>query len=193
MVKTLEDIRVVVERNTATLDNETIIDWCNDCNMDIGTVINVPSAAPYEISITTTGLEYDLPADLKEINRLWLQSDYDSGISKELSVQYRIYNGKIQFPLPFPRTDTLNVDYYKFLTTFSDISDEIDFADRFMTVYTSYCMMRYYMLPTTQSVLGEAVARRNYERAAGSYQVAKNQVVQNFSYTTPDLSVKERW
>jgi len=193
MAKTLADIRFTVERDTGQLENADIVIWCNDCNTDIGTAINVPSATPYQIAITTTDLEYELPPDLKEINRLWLQSDYDAGIDREIRYKYRIYNGHIQFPLPFPIIDTLNIDYYKFLTFFETIDDEIDFADRYVTVYTAYCTMRYYLLPSTQQTLGEAVARRNAERAAGSYQMAKNQVIQGYSFNNPDLAIRERW
>jgi hypothetical protein len=193
VAKTLSDIRFVVERETGELTDDVVINWCNDLNMDIGSVMNVPSEIPYEITITTTDLDYALPADLKEINRLWMQSDYDSGVDRELRVKYRIYNGRIQFPVPFGSSDTLNVDYYKFLKFFELISDSIDFADRYMTVYTSYCKMRYFMLPSTQTALGEATARRNYERAAGSYQLARNQVIQNYSFNNPDLVVRERW
>lgn len=193
MPKTLGDIRFAVERDTGTLDNADVVIWCNDCNMDIGSVINVPSATPYQISLTTTDLDYALPVDLKEINRLWLQSDFDAGINKELRVKYRIYNGRIYFPIAFPSTDTLNVDYYKFLTTFADVDDEIDFADRYMTVYTAYCTMRYYMLPLTQSTLGEPTARRNHERSFAAYQNAKSQVIQNYGFNNPDLTIRERW
>lgn len=193
MAKTLSDIRFVVERDTGTLDNSDVVIWCNDANMDIGTLINVPSAEPYEISLTTTDIDYALPADLKEINRLWLQSDYDSGINKELRVTYRIYNGRIFFPKAFPMNDTLNIDYYKHLTTFDDIENEIDFDDRYMTIYTAYCAMRYYMLPSTQTTLGEITARNNYERAAATYRMAKNQVVQNYGFSNPDLVIRERW
>lgn len=193
MAKSLSDIRFMVERETGALDNSDVIAWCNDANMDFGAALNVPAATPFEITLTTTDLEYDLPDDLKEINRLWLQSDYDSGVNRELSVKYRIYNGKIQFPVPFPTTDTLNVEYYKQLTTFDDIDDTIDIADRFVTIYTAYCVMRYFSLPSTQTTIGEKTARTNYERSFAMYQNAKRQVLQNYSFTNPDLTIKERW
>jgi hypothetical protein len=192
MAKTLEDIRFVVEREVGILENAIIINWCNDANMDFGTVLNVP-APTHPITLTTTDLEYALPSDLKEINRLWLQSDFESGINRDLRTNYRIYNGKMQFSVPFPSIDTLNVDYYKYLTFFDAMSDVIDFEDRYMTVYTAYCAMRYFMLRSTQEALGESVAQLNYERAAGSYQMAKNQVIQNYSFKNPDLTIKERW
>lgn len=192
MAKTITDIRFTVERETGQLENETVLNWCNDANMDFGTVLNVPGTT-YQIALTTTDLDYALPTDLKEINRLWLQSDYDEGIDRELRVRYRIYNGRIYFPVPFPTTDKLNIDYYKFLKTFVLMTDVIDFDDRYMTVYTSYCTMRYYMLSSTQATIGEPTARRNYERSFAAHQNAKNQVIQNYSFTNPDLTVKERW
>lgn len=189
---TLEEIRAVVEKETGPLENEWIVNWCNDCNADIESLIFIPSTT-YQITINTTDTEYPLPADLKEINRLWLQSDFDNGINRELKVDYRIYGGKIQFPRPFPFVDTLNVDYYKYLTVFSDITDSIELHDRFVPLYTSYCVGRYYALFKTQQEIGELMARRNYERAAVAYNSTKMQVVQTYGFTNPDLSIRERW
>jgi len=110
-----------------------------------------------------------------------------------LNVNYRIYNGRIHFPVPFPFTDTLNIDYYKTLKHFTTITDEIDLPDRFMTVYTSYCAMRFYSLPETQEKLTELVARRNFERATAMYQMAKAQAIQNYEFQNPSLAVHERW
>lgn len=191
-MKTLEDIRSIVQRETDLTEHESIINWCNDANMDFGTVLNVPGTT-FSITVNTTDLEYTLPTDLKEINRMWLQSDYDAGTDREIRVPYRIYNGKIKFPTPFSSADTLKIDYYKFLTVFDDISDAIDLPDRFLTIYTTYCFMRYYSLLSTQEKLTQAVAQRNYDRAANAYQMVKNQVIQNYSFTTPDLTVLERW
>jgi len=191
-MKTLEDIRSIVQRETGLTEHELVIQWANDANMDFGTVLNVPGTTS-PITVNTTDLEYTLPTDLKEINRLWLQSDYDAGMDREIRVPYRIYNGKIKFPTPFSAADTLNIDYYKFLTHFDDITDSIDFPDRYITVYTAYCFMRYYGLQSTRDKLGQAVAQQNYDRAANAYQMAKNQVIQNYSFTNPDLTVLERW
>lgn len=94
-----------VERETGPLDNESVINWCNECNIDIGAHINIP-APTYQIALNTTDLDYPLPAYLKQINRLWLQSEYDNGINCDLDVKYRIYNGRIHFPVPFPMVDT---------------------------------------------------------------------------------------
>jgi len=193
MPKKISDIRSIVERDiNDVLDNDSVLIWCNDANMDFGTVLNVPGTTA-QIALDTTSTSYALPSDLKEINRLWLQSEYDNGLNRGITVPYRIYAGNIEFPIPFPFTDTLNIDYYKFLTTFDDIDDLIDFPDRYMTIYTSYCATRYFSLPSTQDRLGELPARRNYERTLNAYTIAKRQVIQNYSFNNPDLSVKERW
>jgi len=192
VAKTLEDVRFFVERETGPLENQSVINWCNECNIDIGAHINIP-APTYQIALNTTDLDYPLPADLKQINRLWLQSEYDNGINRDLNLNYRIYNGRIHFPVPFPFTDTLNIDYYKTLKHFTTITDEIDLPDRFMTVYTFYCAMRFYSLPETQEKLTELVARRNFERATAMYQMAKAQAIQNYEFQNPSLAVHERW
>lgn len=189
---TLEEIRAVVEKETGPLENEWVVNWCNDVNADIETAIFLP-APTYQISINTTDTEYPLPADIKEINRLWLQSEFDNGINREIRVPYRIYNVTISFPRPFPFDDTLNVDYYKFLDRFDDITDSTELPDRFMSLYTSYCVGRYYGLLKIQQELGELQARRNYERAAANYNATKMQVVQAYGFTNPDLSIRERW
>lgn len=194
MTVTLDDIRSVVIRETGmtVIDHESIINWCNDANMDFGVALNVP-AETFQITLTTTDLEYSLPIDLKEINRMWLQSEFDNGINREITFPYRIYNGKINFPVPFPTEDTLNIDYYKFLTYFDEDLIAIDFPDRYITAYTTYCKMRYYELYSTQQSIGQQVAAQNYERSAQAYQAAKRQVIQNYSFTNPSLSVVERW
>jgi len=190
--KTLEDVRDIVQRETGLTEHESIISWSNDLHMDVGSVLNVPGET-YQIELNTTDLDYPLPADLKEINRIWSQRDYDSGVQKNVDFQHRIYNGRLQLPLAWPTLDTLNIDYYKFLRYFESQTDPIEFPDRYITLYTSYCKMRYYELPSTMQAIGDVPARQNFERAAGMYQAMRNQVIQNYSYTNPDLTVKERW
>jgi len=194
MAKTLEDVRSILtsEVGMAAVEHESIISWSNDLHMDVGTTLNVP-APTYQIALNTTDLDYPLPDDIKEINRFWSQRDYDSGVQKNLNFQYRIYNGRLQLPLAWASTDTLNIDYYKFLRVFDSITDEIEFPDRYLTLYTAYCKMRYYELPSTVIAIGENTARNNFEREAGMYQAMRNQAIQNYSYTTPDLVIRERW
>lgn len=192
MPKTLEDVRNIVQRETGLTEWESIVNWCNDLHMDVGAVLNVP-APTYQIVLNTTDLDYPLPDDLKEINRFWSQRDYDSGVQKDIEFQYRIYNGRLQLPLAWPVIDTLNMDYYKFLRFFESQTDPIDFPDRYLTLYTAYCKMRYYELPSTIQLIGDVAARQNYEREAAMYQNMRNQVIQNYSYTNPDLVIKERW
>lgn len=191
MAVTLDDIRSIVTRETGitAIEEESIINWCNDLNVDVGSAINVLGET-YQIALTTTDLDYALPEGLKEINRLWLQSDFDNGVNRELKVRYRVYNGRIEFPIPFLAVDTLNIDYYKFLTYFTSGTDVIDLPDRYITLYTSYCKMRYYEL---QSTISQGSSLPNYDRSSQAFQMVKRQVIQNYSFTTPDLSVMERW
>lgn len=194
MAITLNQIRSIVTREVspAAIEHESIMAWCNDLNMDIGSVLNVPGTT-YQIALTTTDFVYPLPTDLKEINRMTLQSDIDADINREIVVQYRIYNGQIEFPLPFPQVGTLNIDYYKFLTYFTDQNDVIDFPDRFVSMYTSYCKMRYYELDSTRQQLSVQVAQANSAAAGQTYLAMRNQAIQNYTFTTPDLTIRPYW
>lgn len=191
---TINDIRFAVVRETGAtaIEHESVIQWCNDCNVDIGSVINIP-ADTFQIPLTTTDMTYSLPEDLKEINRLWLESDLDYEINRSLRINYRIYNGTISFATPFRSEDVLNVDYYKFLTHFEDQEDLIDIPDRYMSLYVSYCKMRYFELFSTQDKITLPIAQRNSEFASQMYQVMRNQVIQYYSFTNPDISIVERW
>lgn len=190
---TLDAVRFIIQRQTGQpIEHEQVIIWANDLNMDVGAVINVPGTT-YQIAINTTDLTYHLPDDLKQINRMWLQSEYDSGLDRDIKIPYRIYDGTISFPVPFSFTDTLNIDYYKFLTTYNDISDTLDLPDRYVPLYANYCMMRYYELTSTSQQIGAELAIANQQRFAQMYATVKNQVIQNYSFTNPDLSVVERW
>ncbi|WP_214629990.1 hypothetical protein [Paenibacillus agaridevorans] len=194
MATTINDIRFAVVRETGStaIEHESVIQWCNDCNVDIGSVINVP-ADTFQIPLTTTDMTYALPEDLKEINRLWLESDLEFEINRDLRVNYRIYNGKIEFRVPFRAEDTLNIDYYKFLIRFTEQDDEIDIPDRYASLYVSYCKMRYFELFSTQTNIGLQIAQRNSEFAAQMYNAMRNQIIQYYSFTNPDLVIKERW
>lgn len=191
MTTTLLDIRFIIERNIGdTLDNDTMIHWMNDGQMDFGVNLYIPETA--QITLDTTSLSYNEPAQLKQIVRMWLQSDYDNGVDREFRGPYRRYNGKIIFPIPFPTVDTLNVDYFKTMKYFAAITDTIDIADRFTPIYTTYGEMRYYMLPRVAQQLGN-LGQRNLQTAQQTYQMLKRQVVQEYSFQNPDYAIKERW
>lgn len=192
MATTLETIRFIIERSVRdTLDSDWVIDRCNDAQSEFSLNINIPATST--ITLTTTGLQYTLPADLKIINRLWLQSDYDNGIDKEFKWPYRIYNGKIIFQQPWIQTDTLNVDYYRNMKYFSVITDTIDIADRFTPLYTSYGQREYYNIPTVKERLGEAISRKEWEKHNARYNAIATQIVSYYSIQNEPVTVDERW
>lgn len=192
MALTLERIRFMAERYVNdTLSNEDIINWANDINAELGLNINIPDSA--QIALTTTDMEYTLPATLKVINRLWLQSDRDNGIDKEFTWQHRIYNGKIIFVRPYWQSDTLNVDFYRQLTYFKAITDPIDLDDRYSPLYTSYMVAQYYLSPSAIERLGELQARKQYEQHYGRYISMRTQVTALYSLVNEPAVVQERW
>lgn len=191
MATTLEKIRFVIERNTGTIDNDWLINICNDAQAEFALDINVPSTGT--ISLDPTSLEYSLPAGLKIISRLWLQSDRDSKIDKEFSWDYRIYNGKIIFKQPWVQSDILNVDFYKHLKFFTDTSDAIDLDDRFSPLYTSYGQREYYDRPDVKASLGETQARQEWQKHNARYINIKQQVISYYGIQNEPVTVNERW
>ena len=192
MATTLADIRFIIERYTGdTLDNESIVNWCNDAQAEFALNINVPDSG--QITLTTSDLEYPLPAGLKVINRLWLQSDFDAGIDKVFKWQYRIYNGNIIFKQAWVQVDTLNIDFYKHLKFFTDIEDEIDLDDRFASLYTSYGQREYYDTPTAKATLNESQARKEWEKHHARYLNIRQQVIAYYALQNEPVAVDERW
>lgn len=191
MATTIEQIRFMIERYTGLLDNAWMIQVANDAQAEFSLNINVPSTAT--ITLTTSDLDYPLPAGLKIINRLWLQSDFDAGIDKEFKWPYRIYNGNIIFAQPWRQAETLNVDYYKHMKYFSDISDTIDLDDRFTPLYTSYGQREYYSIPSVVAALGDNQARREWEKNNARYMNIKQQVLSYYALQNEPVSVQERW
>ncbi len=180
MTTSLSDIRFQIERNVkASCENEDVINWCNYVNSDVGMAINIPSASPAEITLTTTDLAYTLPADLKIINRLRLQSSIDEGIDAEFIVSYRIYNGQIVLPrYLWIAPDTLIIDYYKHMTLFTDIEDEIDIDDRFAPLYTFYGIAKTKGHEPTQDV---------------GYLNMKTQLLAYYSLRIEPVVIQGRW
>mgnify|MGYP006962708527 FL=1 len=192
MATTLENIRFTVEREIrATLENEQVIAWCNFANMDFGVGLNIPATAT--ISLNETDLSYPEPTGLKEIVYMYLQSDFDNGINRPFKWPYRRFNGAIWFELPYREPDTLNIQYYKDLTHFTDITDTIDLEDRFSPIYTFYCLMKYYASPEAKERFGDAVARREQERAEASYYHMRDQVQSYYEFKNPQYVIEERW
>src|SRR5690606_7647848 len=175
MATSLLDIRFIIERYTGgNLDNEWVIQVCNDARAEFSLDINIPDTA--QISIDPSKMEYTLPNDLKIINRLRLQSDVDAGVDKDFVWPYRIYNGNIIFRRPWYANDTLNIDFYRNMKHFSSVEDEIDLDDRFAPLYTSYGQREYYDIPSVRDALGESQARREWEKHDSRYMNIRHQL-----------------
>lgn len=192
MTTSLTDIRFTMERYVQdTLDSESVIHWMNDAQSDFSVNVDLPATAA--IPVTTTDLQYNLPADMKSIVRLWMQSDFDLGNDSEFHGPYRIYNGKIIFPSYFRQSDTLNVDYYKQFKYFTALSDMIDVEDRYQPLYVAYGLAQYYLQPSVKQTIGEGAAQKNYDAQMGRYMGLKHQIIQAHSLQNPDYVIKERW
>lgn len=187
----LSDIRYKIERYTkATLDNELVVDWANDAQSDILMTIDIN--AQTSISVSPDELTYSLPVtDIKRINRLWLQSEHDQGIDRDISNGYRIYEGNIIFNYFFSISDTLNIDYYKHMTYFTDITDTIDLDDRYSTLYTTYGIAQYYDMPDVIERLGELPAKRQYEKNMGRYMNIRDQIAAYYTMQLQPSTIKE--
>jgi hypothetical protein len=175
MTVTLSQIRFTAEEELEDhLSNENVINWCNLAQTEFLLRIIVPGNTT--IDINTTDVSYTLNTNIREIRRLRLQSDLDNNINRPYNPVYTFYNGVFEVPSPFTSEDTLLIDYYAYLSSFDDISDTIDIADRFKPLYTSYVEMMYYRLPSTRSKIGEAMAQLMYEQQFGIHQSIKKQV-----------------
>lgn len=194
-MKSLSDIRGMIERQIrpTTLDNTDVLDWCNEANSDFGSNFNLP--APSEsIPLTSTDLEYLLPTDLKIINRLRLQSVIDEGIDAELKMNYRIYNGYLILPrISWIAPDDLVVDYYKHLTTFTEVEDEIELDDRYATVYVFYGLMKYYEQPESFALYGEVNARQRMQANQSKYESMKNTLTSYQMLSNEPVVIDGRW
>jgi len=192
MSTTLLDIRFMVEREFQTsLENESIVIWCNNAQSDFGATINVPATST--ISALTTQLTYALPTNLKIITRLWSLTDYNNGIDAPIEDKYRIFNGNIIFPGYFRQAFTLNVDYYKLLTYFTDTSNLIDIDDRYATIYTYYCKAMYFQMPSVIASIGDNAALNKYNSAMAGYESIKDQVFQQYLFRNEPSVISERW
>lgn len=192
MATTLSAIRFLVEREVGvTLDDADILNWCNQVNMDVGININIQDTV--QILLTTTGLEYLLPDDLKIINRLWLQSEFDAGIDKEFTLKYRTYAGKIILARPWIEEAALNIDYYRDMIYFTSIDDLIELDDRFTPLYVFYCKLTYHNQQKPMDNVNWRVAINSINVLQNGYNSMKNQVTSYYSLGNDPVVIDERW
>lgn len=192
MATTLTDIRYAVEKATKDeLDPLDVIAWCNDAQSELMIMVELPSTDP--IAVNTTDVAYNEPADIKRINRLWLTSERNQGVDRDIPKSYRRYGGQIIFETPFGQEDTLNVDFYKHLKHFTAVTDTIDLEDRYASLYTSYVQAQYYDLPHVIASMGEAQAKRQYEKHYGRHATIKDAIATQFTLQTQPSTIKEAW
>lgn len=176
MTTTLSDIRFAVQEEIeAEISNEKVIQWCNVAQAEFMLRLFIPGSTTQ--AINTTSLSYTLtPTTIRQIRRLRLQSDIDNNVNRPYNPVYTFYNGVFEVPSPFAADDTLLIDYYAYLTTFTAVTDTIDIADRFKPLYTSYIKAMYYALPSTRTSIGETAADLNYQREFNIHLTLKKQV-----------------
>lgn len=189
MATTLSQIRFIIERNAGQVENDLVINWCNEAQSELIMLIEIPTSST--IAITTSVLSYAEPANIKRINRLWLQSERTAGIDRDISMGYRRYGGFIVFETLFGQADTLNVEYYKHFTYFTDVDDVIDLEDRYTTLYTSYGQAQYYDIPSVIERLGDQAARRQYDKHYARYLTIKDQIAAQYTLETQPSTFKE--
>jgi hypothetical protein len=193
MATTLEKIRLKIEDavNDA-VTNESVIEWCNDAQSEIMMAIDIPDSAT--LSVNTTDLSYPLvPTNIKRINRLWLSSERSAGVDRDINVPYRIYDGSIVFAQRFGKEDTLNIEYYRHLTYFTAITQNIDIDDRYATLYSSYGIAQYYDSPKVIERLGELPAQRQYDKHYGRHMNIRNQISAQYLMEMQPSTIKEAY
>lgn len=192
MAITLSEIRFDIERSVKdSVENEDVVNWCNDAQTELLMIIDLPDTI--SIAITTGVNAYPFTADVKRINRMWLQSVRDAGVDRDISKSYRIYNGEIIFETQFDKEDTLHIEYYKHLTYFTDIADLIDVEDRFKTLYTSYGIAQYYDNPQVIDRLGDNRASRQYDKHYSRHMIVRDQIAAQYIAQIQPSMIKEAW
>lgn len=192
MAITLSEIRFDIERSVKdSIENEDVVNWCNDAQTELLMVIDLPDSLT--IPINTYDLAYTVSMDAKRINRIWLQSERDAGMDRDIAKPYRIYNGEIIFETRFDRDDTLQIDFYRHLTYFEDITDVIDVEDRYKTLYTSYGIAQYYDNPQVIDRLGDNRANRQYEKHYGRHLTIREQIASQYVMQAQPSTIKESW
>lgn len=186
---TLSQIRFIIERQTGPIEDDWLINVANEAQSELIMLIEIPTSST--IAITTSVLSYAEPANIKRINRLWLQSERTAGIDRDISMGYRRYGGFIVFETLFGQADTLNVEYYKHFTYFTDVDNVIDLEDRYTTLYTSYGQAQYYDIPSVIERLGDQAARRQYDKHYARYLNIKDQIAAQYTLETQPSTFKE--
>lgn len=177
MTVTLSDIRFDCEQVLPdnALNNEKVIKWCNMATSDFMLQIFIPGSTT--LAVNTTSLMYTLsPTTIREIRRIRLQTDITNLVNRPYNPVYTFYNGVFEIAAPFQAVDTLLIDYYKYLTTFTAVTDNIDIEDRFKPLYTSYIEAQWYLLPDAVKLVGDLQAQRKYDIAMGIYNRMRKQV-----------------
>jgi hypothetical protein len=182
MATSLDDIRFDCELilPQGSLTNELVIKLCNQAQADFRLQINIPGSTTQVLN--TTSLSYTLsPTTIRTIRRLRLQSDLDNHINRPYNPVYTFYNGLFEVPTPFTKVDTLLIDFYKELKTFTLMADTIDLDDRFKPLYTSYIEAQYYISPEAVAAMPGRSARYvpwliAYQQYNTLYQTMKKQV-----------------
>lgn len=177
----LSDIRFIVERDVQDyLDVTSVVDWSNAAQHEFMMRIFIADATT--ISVNTLDVIYTgLPTDIREFRRFRWQSDLDMKINRPYYPVYEYYDDKFEIPSPFMRTDTLLIDYYRFLTFFTDINDDIDLEDRYYPLYANYIKMMYYSLPSTITRLGMDMAMMKQAESKAGYDIAHKQVIDAYT------------
>lgn len=173
---TLSTIRFECEETLEdTLTDAKVISWCNNAQADFMLRVFIPGSTTQ--AIDTTSLTYTLsPTTIREIRRLRLQTDVTDLINRSYHPVYTFYNGVFEVPAPFGAADTLLIDYYAYLTTFTAITEEIQLNDRFKPLYTLFIESQYYDLKSTRKEIGELAALRMNEKKYNAYLGMKKQV-----------------
>jgi hypothetical protein len=186
MATTLSDIRFESEQilPQGALDDIKVIKWCTQAQADFMLRIFIPASTT--LAIDTTTLSYALPANLKEIRRLRYQSDLDNNLNLPVTPVYTIYNGNFEVPYPFAKVDTLLIDYYRYMTTFTAMTDVIDLDDRFKPLYTSYIESQYFLTPEAINAMPGRTARYvpwliASQQYTATYNMMKKQVASSYN------------
>lgn len=188
---TLADVRFIAERDIEDhLDNDSVIAWANAAQNEFMLRIFIPDSLT--LPVNTTDLSYDLTVEnIREFRRIRRQSDLDNGVNRPYYPVYTFYNGIFEVPVAFQTTDTLLIDFYRFMTYFTDIEDTIDLDERFLPLYTTYIKSQYYQLSSTAERIGVERASIKHQEALNAHNIAKKQVADYYIIATKPERVKE--
>lgn len=181
-----EDCELILPQGALT--NEKVIKLCNMAQAEFMLQIFIPGSTT--LVLDTTSLTYTLsPTTIRDIRRLRLQSDIDNSLNRSYNPVYTFYNGVFEVPIPFTAVDTLLIDYYAFLKTFTDVTDTIDLPDRFKPLYTSYIEAQYYISPEAVADMPGKSSRYvpwliAYQQYNTTYMTMKKQVSDFYNIST---------